>query len=190
MNKYDLDKLIGSKILSIRKSKNITRIAVADYLQVSKVHVHNIETGYYSTGIFNFIKMCEILDCSLEDIFPTKEELDLLKYIKVNQVYSFYDDGKINLSRRYYCKLLEIIPFVKAELEVIQEWEHGLEYYPELYNKTISYFLKCELYLENNDKEILYFVRNLENGWTSIDDIWTGDLDYNGEITKQLENNV
>ena len=189
MTKYEIDKLIGSKILSIRKSKNITRLAVAEYLQVSKVHVHNIETGYYSTGIFNFIKLCEILECELADIFPTKQELDLIKYIKVGNIYNYYDDGKINLSRRYFCKLLEIIPFDKVDSELLQEWNRNLKYYPELYNTTTNYFLKCELDLNYyNEKEIIYFARNLNNGFTSTDDVWSGDLDYNGEITKQLEN--
>ena len=80
---------------------------------------------------------------------------------EIGKTYSFFDDGKTGLSRRYKATVLDKIPFeVVEELypELFAGWKENLEECVFLYAPTTDFFVKCVI--PKYDDDFVYFVRD------------------------------
>ena len=107
---------------------------------------------------------------------------------EVGKEYHIFDDGKINPSRHYVAKVVEIIyPEAAYEItDLYSAWEEQVKECYWLFNKTTDYFVRAE---SEYDKNPLYFVRTTDGGWFSLDypDVWTGArLDIDGSLYKGM----
>ena len=108
---------------------------------------------------------------------------------EIGKTYSFFDDGKTGLSRRYKATVLDKIPFeVVEELypELFAGWKENLEECGLLYAPTTDFFVKCAI--PKYDDDFVYFVRDTRGDWFSIDypHGWmSGLLDVDGEYGKR-----
>lgn len=111
---------------------------------------------------------------------------------EIGKTYSFFDDGKTGLSRRYKATVLDKIPFeVVEELypELFSGWKENLEECGFLYAPTTDFFVKCAI--PKYDDDFVYFVRDTRGDWFSIDypHGWmSGLLDVDGEYGEK--NNI
>lgn len=116
---------------------------------------------------------------------------------EVGKFYHFWDDGKRSVSRHYIAKVEKIIPFEEAKniftyfydevKSLVERWKDEVEDYEWLYNKETDFFIECSIPLY--DKDPIYFVRDKENGWFSINTTswWqSGRLDVDGSIYKEV----
>ena len=102
---------------------------------------------------------------------------------EVGKEYYAFDDGKIRPSRLEVVKITELIPFDKADEELINEWKQNVEECYWLYATETDYFAKGEW-----DDETSYFVRTEDGGWFSMG--WFGSrLDADGELYKKMIEN-
>ena len=63
---------------------------------------------------------------------------------EVGKEYNAFDDGKIRPSRLEVVKIVELIPFDKADEELINEWKQNVEECYWLYAPETDYFAKGE----------------------------------------------
>ena len=99
---------------------------------------------------------------------------------EVGKEYHAFDDGKIRPSRLEVVKITELIPFDKADEELINEWKQEVEECYWLYATETDYFAKGEW-----DDETSYFVRTEDGGWFSLG--WFGSrLDIDGDLYKKM----
>lgn len=116
---------------------------------------------------------------------------------EVGKFYHFWDDGKIGLSRHYIAKVEKIIPFKEAEnivfqfedgpASLLQLWKDEVEGAKWLYNQETDFFIECSI--PKYDKDLIYFVRDIDNGWFSINTTswWqTGRLNIDGSIYEEV----
>ncbi len=107
------------------------------------------------------------------------------KLPEIGKTYNCFDDGKISKSRMYQVTIDEIIPFEKANNELLQLWkEEGIPSY-WLFEKT-DYFIKFTSN-EFKDKPNGVFARTKDGGWFGLGNFWnTGRLDIDGSLTQSL----
>ena len=102
---------------------------------------------------------------------------------EVGKEYHAFDDGKIRPSRLEVVKITELIPFDKADEELINEWKQNIEECYWLYATETDYFAKGEW-----DDETSYFVRTEDGGWFSLG--WFGSrLDIDGRLYENMIEN-
>lgn len=104
---------------------------------------------------------------------------------EIDKIYNCFDDGKIRKSRMYQVKITEIIPFEKADSELLQLWEEeGLPCY-WLFEET-DYFIKF-ISTESEDESNGVFARTKDGGWFGLGNFWNcGRLDIDGKLTETL----
>ncbi len=105
---------------------------------------------------------------------------------EVGKEYHIFDDGKIRPSRHYLAKVIEVIPFEKADSELLATWENEVKDCYWLYSKTTDFFVKAE---SDFDENPLYFVRTIDGGWFSINypNWWmSARLDIDGSLYKSM----
>ena len=102
---------------------------------------------------------------------------------EVGKEYNAFDDGKIRPSRLEVVKITELIPFDKADEELINKWKQNVEECYWLYATETDYFAKGEW-----DDETSYFVRTEDGGWFSMG-WWGSRLDIDGELYKKMKEN-
>ncbi len=106
---------------------------------------------------------------------------------EVGKEYHIFDDGKINLSRHYTAKILEVIPFEEHhDYKLLHAWVSNVKEAYWLFADETDYFIKAE---SSYDKNPLYFVRTTDGGWFSIDypNTWMGArLDIDGSIYNKM----
>ena len=122
----------------------------------------------------------------------TKEELPI-----IGKTYYCYDDGKINHSKQYKVKVVDIIEFDKAPSGLQEVVQKAIEK-----NSSISLFQDKTDYIvigisyETDIPVIEIFIRAIYD-WFGIGEVnsvgeindWfcSGHLDVTGKLTKQLE---
>ena len=104
---------------------------------------------------------------------------------EIGRTYNCFDDGKITESRMYQVTIDEIIPFEKADNELLELWEEeGLPSY-WLFDKT-DYFIKFTSN-EFKDEPNGVFARTKGGGWFGLGNYWnSGRLDIDGSLTDSL----
>lgn len=121
-------------------------------------------------------------------IFKTNNMNNKKDLPKLNQTYNYFDDGKINPSRRHSVFIKEIIPFDKIDEETLSNWKEETIECDWVYADKTDYFIKADLQLTKSIEPII-FVRTLENEWFSLG-WWGGMLDVDGKLTKYLEDKL
>jgi len=58
-----------NNIASIRKQKGLTQIELAELVGVNRFHISNIERGKASPSVKLLIKIANVLNVSLDDLF-------------------------------------------------------------------------------------------------------------------------
>lgn len=101
----------------------------------------------------------------------------------LNKKYTYFDDGKVNLSRIDKVNITEIIPFHHIDEETLATWEEEVRDCHWLYNKETDFFIKGKL---EDVKEDVIFVRCVSDGWFSLG-WWGGRLDIDGTILNGLK---
>jgi len=109
--------------------------------------------------------------------------------IKLNKTYDYFDDGKINPSRRLTAKIIEIIPFDEINSKTLDLWKEEVEACDWIYNKETDYFVKG--HLEEIDVTV-FFVRTIEGHWIDWFSLgwWSGVLDVDGRLGKELDSKI
>ncbi len=104
---------------------------------------------------------------------------------EIGKTYNCFDDGKIRESRMYQVTINEIVPFEKADNELLELWEEeGLLVY-WLFEKT-DYFIKFTSN-EFKDEPKGVFARTKDGGWFGLCNYWnSGRLDIDGSLTESL----
>lgn len=102
---------------------------------------------------------------------------------KINNKYTYFDDGKINDSRKDIVEIKEIVSFDDIDIGTLELWKQEVIDCYWLYNEITDFFVKG--YLEEFKQEVT-FVRCKENGWFSLG-WWGGRLDIDGTLNKGLE---
>ena len=104
---------------------------------------------------------------------------------EIGKTYNCFDDGKIRESRMYQVTIDEIIPFEKADNELLELWEkEGLPRY-WLFEKT-DYFIKFTSN-EFKDEPNGVFARTKGGNWFGLGNYWnSGRLDIDGSLTESL----
>lgn len=103
---------------------------------------------------------------------------------EVGKEYHIFDDGKIRPSRHYIAKITEVIPFEKADQEIVCAWRSEVESAYWLYATETDYFIKAD---SDFDENPLYFARTKDSGWFSINypNWWmSARLDVDGSLYK------
>ena len=108
--------------------------------------------------------------------------------VELNKVYNYFDDGKINKSRRLFVTITDIIPFDKIDKQILSLWKKDVENCYWLYAKTTDFFIKGNLQISKNNIQEVFFVRTINDnncGWFSIG-CWAGRLDVDGSLINSL----
>ena len=103
---------------------------------------------------------------------------------KIGEKYYYFDDGKINLSRRYEILVTGVIPFNEEISEVINDWQKRVKQSHHLFSPQTDFFVKG--YVINQGHELI-FVRTMNNDWFSFNNyMWDGILDIDGNLNNLL----
>ena len=62
-------KTIGIRLISLRKSKGISQIDLANKIGLDRTYLSRVETGKQNLTMDNFIKICDGLNVSLKEFF-------------------------------------------------------------------------------------------------------------------------
>lgn len=100
---------------------------------------------------------------------------------EINKTYTYFDDGKIGLSRMLKVYITEIIPFDKIDADTLMQWREEVAMCHWLYNTVTDYFIKGVLDTGGNTSSEVVFVRTKQNTWFSLG-YWGGDLDVDGSL--------
>lgn len=101
MDNLNLPKYIGNKIRYYRTSKNYTQEELAKKLNTKKATISNYETGYRSPQQDMLFQIANVLDISINDLFPaTTSEKDIsietiynkLEPPRQKKVYNFAEE--------------------------------------------------------------------------------------------------
>lgn len=116
---------------------------------------------------------------------------------EVGKFYHFWDDGKCSVGRHYIAKVERIIPFEEAKnifllfeniiMSLLECWEDDIEDREWLYSIETDFFIECSIPVY--DPNPIYFVRDVDDGWFSINTTswWqTGRLDVDGSIYEEV----
>ena len=119
---------------------------------------------------------------------------------KKNKKYSYFDDGKIKPSRHSFMKILDVIPFEEASLEMIEFWEAMKSASDWIFAKETDYFIIGYEMPDDSNYQTIHttlFARHDDRGWYGFrtddpDGYWHGQLvtnpyfDYN-EFVEELK---
>ena len=101
---------IGSRIAGIRRSNKVTQEALAEMLDVTPKHISHVEnsTSYFS--LKQFIKFCEIFNCSFDYlIFGSRENPILAKLPnQIIEILNKNDPVEIDRLNRYLSIYIEL----------------------------------------------------------------------------------
>lgn len=109
---------------------------------------------------------------------------------EVGKEYHIFDDGKINPSRHYIAKVVEIISpeYAKDITGLLEIWKQEKSECNWLFAESTDYFVRAKS--DSYDLNSLYFVRTVDGGWFSLDfpNIWMGArLDIDGSLYEKMK---
>ncbi len=109
---------------------------------------------------------------------------------EVGKEYHIFDDGKVNPTRHYIARVVEIISLEDARdiTNLIDTWNSEKAECDWLFAETTDYFVRAKA--DKYDLNSLYFVRTKDGGWFSLDfpNIWMGArLDIDGSLYEQMK---
>lgn len=81
--------------------------------------------------------------------------------------YDCYDDGKITESRKYQVLITDIIPFNKADKDLVEAWHEEVLTNHWIFAQETDYFIFAVSY-EQWYPKIEIFVRTLDGGWFGL----------------------
>lgn len=81
--------------------------------------------------------------------------------------YDCYDDGKITESRKYQVLITDIIPFNKADKDLVEAWIFAINQYDWLFAKETDYFIFAVSY-EQWYPQVEIFARTKDGGWFGL----------------------
>ncbi|HHO5063399.1 TPA: helix-turn-helix domain-containing protein [Staphylococcus aureus] len=84
MDKKELAKFIGNKIRYYRTKLNLTQDQLGEKLNTKKATISNYETGYRTPKQDDLFEIAHILNISIDDLFPTRNN-------KKNDITSIYN---------------------------------------------------------------------------------------------------
>lgn len=121
---------------------------------------------------------------------------------KKSKKYSYFDDGKIKPFRHSFMKILDVIPFEEASIEMLEFWDAMKSESDWIFAKETDYFIigyEMPDYSDHNWQTIhtTLFARDEYGGWYGFrtdnpDGDWNGRLvtnpyfDYN-EFVEELK---
>jgi len=82
---------IGKRIYDLRKSLNITRDTLSEYLDISPGHLRLIETGERSTKVSRYIDMAHIFNVSLDYLLTGQCKLSNIPPTPTNGTFTAYE---------------------------------------------------------------------------------------------------
>ena len=99
-----MDYIIIDKLKEIRKSKKITQEQLAEKLDISRSKVSSWETNRRDMSISEAVKLANIYDISLDNLFNVKD-INEQQYIEISN--KFIKNKKISLKDKI--KIIELI---------------------------------------------------------------------------------
>ena len=105
---------------------------------------------------------------------------------EVGKEYNAFDDGKIRPSRLEHVKIVEVIPFDKADEVLLNTWKQEVEECYWLYAEETDYFVKANCVQPDTGAQ--WFVRTEDGGWFSLG-WWGSRLDADGSLYEKMKEN-
>jgi DNA-binding XRE family transcriptional regulator len=65
-----LERYVGLKVNEFRKHNKMNQNTLANFLNISRASISNIEVGRHNLTLVNLEKLCEIFKCKSSDILP------------------------------------------------------------------------------------------------------------------------
>jgi transcriptional regulator with XRE-family HTH domain len=104
----DTKKLIGNRIQTIRKLRNMSQEAVAEKIGIDSKHLSRIEVGRNFSSLPTIEKLAEILDVEMRDFFDFYERSMTRDELRQNILEKLERTSKENLE--IILKILRILP--------------------------------------------------------------------------------
>jgi DNA-binding XRE family transcriptional regulator len=76
MNKAKLLKFMGEVINQKRKALDITQQQLAEFVGLSRVSIMNVERGRHQLQIDVMFKICGLLKCQINELFPPVDAIN------------------------------------------------------------------------------------------------------------------
>jgi transcriptional regulator with XRE-family HTH domain len=102
--------IIGKKIASLRKEKNITQMEMADAMGVSYQAVSNWERGNSMPDISKLPELAKLLGCSIDELLTDGEVNNLIKHVVNGDAEEFVQQNKVSVQT-----IGEIAPILKPK---------------------------------------------------------------------------
>lgn len=117
-------------------------------------------------------------------------EKKLLSVPEVGKTYHCFDDWKIRLSRRMNVTITEVIPFDKADDEIVRLWmeEKSDDIGAMFLAKETDCFIRAKVEISDKKLYDVVYARAEYGGWDSLHS-WGGILDVDGSLNAELEAN-
>lgn len=91
-NFSDLNKYIGERIRKIRKNQKLTQDNISQEINISRKEIINIEKGKRGLSFETLIKICNVLNCTPNDLF--NKYINRIKNTKKTIYFYLTDDNK------------------------------------------------------------------------------------------------
>lgn len=75
-----------NKFSEIRKAKGLSQQAVANYLGISRQAYSNYESERREANYETLLMLCELFDCSMDDLFGRKSAISEKKQVLIDEV--------------------------------------------------------------------------------------------------------
>ncbi len=75
-------KLFGKRIKELRKQRNLTQEELSEKLGVFQKQIGNIETGTTFTTMTNIVKLAQVFDVDIKDLFEFNHQKPRVEIIK------------------------------------------------------------------------------------------------------------
>lgn len=139
---------VGYKVKQLRKEKNITQQQLAEGL-TNRSYISQIEKGIVNPSLKTLRKICERLNCEIEDLFDDSEN-EILKLDIKNQLSTL----EYLILENEFSKAKEVIKILEDNFESLNKNDLALYYF-------------CKAKLEKNLKHELqaaipFFVKSIE----------------------------